>query len=53
MTTLRVLDSYALIAFFKDEPGADFVRSLLLKAETGSLKLAMCVVNLGEISGVL
>ena len=49
MTVSKVLDSYALIAFFEDEPGADFVRSLLLEAESGSLKLVMCVVNLGEI----
>jgi predicted nucleic acid-binding protein len=49
MTATKVLDTYALIAFFEDEPGADFVRSLLLEAESGSLKLAMCVVNLGEI----
>ena len=49
MATSKVLDSYALIAFFEDEPGADFVRNLLLEAEAGSLKLALCVVNLGEI----
>ena len=49
MTTLKILDTYALIAFFEDEPGADFVRGLLLEAESGSLELAMCVVNLGEV----
>ena len=49
MTAIKVLDTYALIAFFEDEPGADFVRGLLLDAETGSLKLAMSVVNLGEV----
>ncbi len=48
MVTSKVLDTYALIAFFEDEPGADFVRNILLEAESGSLKLAMCVVNLGE-----
>lgn len=45
----KVLDSYALIAFLEDEPGADLVRSLLLKAEEGSLSLLMSVVNLGEV----
>ena len=45
----KVLDSYALMAFFEDEPGADLVRSLLLKAEESDLKLLMSVVNLGEI----
>jgi PIN domain nuclease of toxin-antitoxin system len=45
----KVLDSYALMAFFEDEPGADLVRGLILKAEDGSVKLLMSVVNLGEV----
>ena len=45
----KVLDSYAMMAFFEDEPGADLVRSLLLKAEESDLKLLMSVVNLGEV----
>ena len=45
----KVLDSYALMAFFEDEPGADNIRSLLLKAEEKNLKLLMCVVSLGEV----
>ena len=45
----KVLDSYALMAFFEDEPGADTVRSLILKGEEGSLNLMMSVVNLGEV----
>src|SRR5512136_3098834 len=45
----RVLDAYALMAFFEDEPGADLVRGLLLKAEESDLKLLMSVVNLGEV----
>jgi len=49
MATSKVLDTYALIAFLEDEPGADYVRNLLLEAESGSVKLAMCVVNLGEL----
>jgi PIN domain nuclease of toxin-antitoxin system len=49
MTDTKVLDAYALIAFFVDEPGADFVSGLLLEAETGKCKLAMPVVNLGEV----
>jgi ribonuclease VapC len=47
--TTKVLDSYALMAFFEDEPGADFVRGLILKAEEGSMNLLMSVVNLGEV----
>ena len=45
----KVMDSYALMALFNDEPGADEVEKLLLKAESGSPKLLMCVVNWGEI----
>lgn len=45
----KVLDSYALMAFFEDEPGADMVRSLIFKAEEGSVSLLMSVVNLGEV----
>ena len=45
----KVLDSYALMAFFEDEPGADIVRSLIFKAEEGGVNLLMSVVNLGEV----
>jgi len=45
----KVLDAYALMAFFEDEPGADVVRNLLLKAEDGNPKLLISVVNLGEV----
>lgn len=49
MAALKVLDAYALLAFLEDEPGADQVRALLLKAEERSVKLAMTTVNLGEV----
>ena len=45
----KVLDSYALMAFYEDEPGADVVRNLLLKAIDNEIKLFMSVVNVGEI----
>lgn len=45
----KVLDSWALMALFNDEPAADEVEKLLLKAETGNPKLLMTVVNWGEI----
>lgn len=45
----KVLDSYALMAFFEDEPGADLVRELILKAEENRVNLLMSVVNLGEV----
>jgi ribonuclease VapC len=45
----KVLDSYALMAFFEDEPGADLVRDLILKAEENKVNLLITVVNLGEV----
>jgi ribonuclease VapC len=44
-----VLDAHALMVLFNDEPGADEVERILLKAESGSPKLLMSVVNWGEI----
>ena len=45
----KILDSYALMAFFEDEPGADVVRELILKAEENKVNLLISVVNLGEV----
>ena len=45
----KVLDSYALMAFFEDEPGADFVRGLIHKVVESDTNLLMSVVNLGEV----
>src|SRR2546422_3546897 len=45
----KVLDSWALIAFFEDEPAAEEVEKVLVKAETGTHKLLLSVVNWGEI----
>jgi len=45
----KVLDSWALIAFFEDEPAAEEVEKLLVKAEAGMHKLLLSVVNWGEI----
>jgi predicted nucleic acid-binding protein len=44
-----VLDAHALMVLFNDEPGADEAEKLLLKAESGTPKLLMSVVNWGEI----
>ena len=44
-----VLDAHALMVLFNDEAGADEVERILLKAESGSPKLLMSVVNWGEI----
>jgi ribonuclease VapC len=45
----KVLDSWALMALFHDEPAAPEVEKLLQKAASGTHKLLMCVVNWGEI----
>jgi ribonuclease VapC len=48
MATL-VLDAHALMILFHDEPGAEEVEKILLKAESGSPRLLMSVINWGEI----
>ena len=44
-----VLDAHALMVLFYDEPGAEEVEKILLKAESGNPTLLMSVVNWGEI----
>jgi predicted nucleic acid-binding protein len=44
-----VLDAHALMVLFNDEPGAEEVEKILLKAERGNPRLLMSVVNWGEI----
>lgn len=45
----KVLDAYAVMAFFENESGADEVHSLILKAEKDELQLYLSVINLGEV----
>ena len=45
----KVLDSWALIAFFEDEPAADAVEKLLQQAADEKHQLLMSVVNWGEV----
>ena len=44
-----VLDSYAMIAYFEDEPGADRVAQILKRLIQGKAKGFMSVVNWGEV----
>jgi len=46
---IKVLDSWALIAFFEDEPAAEHVEKLLEQAAVDRHKLLLSVVNWGEI----
>ena len=44
-----VLDSYALIAVFLDEPGADIVTNILLEGNAGKIELHIISYNMGEV----
>jgi predicted nucleic acid-binding protein len=44
-----VIDSYAMIAYFEDEPGADRVAQILRQLVQGKAKGYMSVVNWGEV----
>ena len=46
---IKVLDSWALMAFFNDAATADEVERLLQRAAAGRHKLLLSVVNWGEI----
>ena len=45
----KVLDSWALLAFFADEPAADEVEKLLQQAAEEKHRLLLSIVNWGEI----
>jgi predicted nucleic acid-binding protein len=45
----KVLDSWALVAFFEDEPAAEQVEKLLAQAAADKHKLLLSVLNWGEI----
>ncbi|MHB8880828.1 MAG: PIN domain-containing protein [Thermodesulfovibrionales bacterium] len=44
-----VLDSYALMVYFEDEPGADKVQRFLEQSGQGKIGLLMSIVNWGEV----
>ena len=45
----KVLDSFALIAYFRDEPGAEVVENLLVNASRKDSSLQMTDVNYAEV----
>jgi predicted nucleic acid-binding protein len=45
----KVLDGWAMLAFFEDEPAADAVEELLHRAVLEKHKLYLSVINWGEI----
>ena len=48
-TASLVLDSFALLAYLLDEPGAADVEAVLEMGRAGQRKLWVCVVNWGEV----
>lgn len=44
-----VLDSFAMVAFFRAESGADEVEKILLGALNGRHQVYLCSINAGEI----
>ncbi len=50
MTAIQVfvLDAFAVLSYFRDEPGAGQVERLLIDAELGSISLHLATVNLAE-----
>lgn len=48
-----VLDSYAVLAFLGNEPGAERVEKLMLEAQSGKAKLWMSLINVGEVAYII
>lgn len=44
-----IFDSYALLCFFKNEPGAEQVEHLLKAAENKKIEIFLSTINLAEI----
>ncbi len=44
-----VLDSWAILAYFEDEPAAERVADIIADAHEEDIPLSMSVVNLGEV----
>lgn len=47
--SLRVFDSWAILALLENEPGATTVRSLIMDAHRSRANMFISVVNLGEV----
>jgi len=44
-----IFDSFAILRYYQDEPGADRVEKLLRSAQGGAVKAIMNEINLGEV----
>jgi predicted nucleic acid-binding protein len=45
----KLLDSYAILVWIQDEPGAQVIEDLLLSARKGQINLVVSEINLGEV----
>jgi predicted nucleic acid-binding protein len=53
LSVRKVLDSFAVIAFLDDEPGAERVGDLIRQARDAERSLLLSVVNWGEVYYIL
>ena len=51
--SLVVLDSFALLTFLRDEPGAETVAQILEKAESRDRRIHMTEVNYAEVQYII
>jgi ribonuclease VapC len=49
MPPVKVLDAFAVLAFFYNEPGADMVQKLMEDAGESKINLLLSVINAGEV----
>ena len=49
MKKTKLLDSYAILLWIQDEPGAQIIEDLLLSARQGQINLVVSEINLGEV----
>ena len=53
MNASVVLDSWAVLAWIRDEPAAPRVDQMLLQAEARDLQISMSWINAGEVCYML
>ena len=47
--TVYVLDTFALLAYFQDEPGTERVMEVLQGAQKEKCRVCLCMINFGEM----
>jgi predicted nucleic acid-binding protein len=47
--TIYVLDAFAFMAYFENEPGAERVEQILQNARDGKARTFISIINLGEV----